>query len=318
MKTISIEELKKYEKFLYNRGRDIEIAKFNYHFNNGSKEDVVLALSIYQNRDGGFGHGLEPDSLNPYSSPLQTSEALKILKHVGYDSSNLDDISTYMVNRALHYIYYYCLKDGKINPNVPTNNDYPHASWWEYDENFFETWRYNPTAVLVALTLHFTNEDNKYYKKAYELVPTIIESFMSDTKENVDKHYVNNMLEMYHVITTKKIFTEYHEDLRKNIDQRIEDLITKNPEEWKVYGSNQPIELIQLDVFLNTEERKELMEKNLDYLLDSRNENGLFEVTWNWGNDYEEFELQKFKWAGLILVNNLIFFKKFNRILEAN
>ena len=95
MKTISLEELKVYEKYIYNRARDIEIAKYNYHFNDGEREDVAMALSIYQNRDGGFGHGLEPDSLNPYSSPLQTAEALKILKHVGYDASNLDDMAEY-------------------------------------------------------------------------------------------------------------------------------------------------------------------------------------------------------------------------------
>ena len=314
MKNITIEELKLYEKYIYNRARDIEIAKYNYHFADGEREDVAMALSIYQNRDGGFGHGLEPDSLNPYSSPLQTSEALKILKHVGYDDSNLDDMGEYIVNRALHYIYYYCVKDGKVNPNVPSNNDFPHASWWEYNENFFDTWRYNPTAVLVALTLHFAKENDKYYKKAYELVPTIIESFMSDTKENVDKHYLINLVELYDVITTKNIFVEYHESLKENLNKRIDDLMTTDESKWNDYSSNLPLELIQLDTFLNSEERKELVEKHLDYMLDSRNSNGLFEVTWNWGNDYEEFELQKIKWAGLLLVNNLIFLKKYNRI----
>ena len=87
MKTLTRDDLKLYEKFLYNRGRDIEIAKYNYFFLEGERIDVAFALTIYQNRDGGFGHGLEPDSLNPYSSPLQTAEALKILKHVGYDAS---------------------------------------------------------------------------------------------------------------------------------------------------------------------------------------------------------------------------------------
>ena len=316
MKTISLEELKVYEKYIYNRARDIEIAKYNYHFNDGEREDVAMALSIYQNRDGGFGHGLEPDSLNPYSSPLQTAEALKILKHVGYDASNLDDMAEYIVNRALHYIYYYCVKEGKVNPNVPSNNDFPHASWLEYSENFFDTWRYNPTAVLVAMTLHFTKENDKYYKKAYELVTTIIESFISETKENVDKHYLVNLIELYDVITTKEIFKEYHESLKENINKRIDDLMTKDETKWPNYSSNLPLELIQLDVFLNTEERKELVEKHLDYLLDSRNANGLFEVTWSWGNDYEEFELQKIKWVGLLLVNNLIFFKKYNRIIK--
>ena len=82
MKYITKEEMKNYETYLYKRGRDIEIAKYNYFFLDEERIDVAMALSIYQNRDGGFGHGLEPDSLNPYSSPLQTSEGLRILKSV--------------------------------------------------------------------------------------------------------------------------------------------------------------------------------------------------------------------------------------------
>ncbi len=316
MKNITIEDLKIYEKFLYNRGRDIEIAKFNYHFNNGSREDVATALSIYQNRDGGFGHGLEPDSLNPYSSPLQTSEALKVLRHIGYDDSNLEGISEHLVYRALHYIYYYCVVDGKINPNVLSNNDYPHAKWWEYDENFFETWKYNPTAILVAMTLHFTKENDKYYNKAYELVPAIIESFLAEENEGVDKHYLVNLISLYEVITRKNIFGEYHDQLKENINQRIEYLMDKDENKWNEEDSTQPLEVLKLEEFINTKERRDLVQQNLDYLFDNRDDHGLFKITWNWNNDYEEFELQKIKWLGVLLVDNLVAFKYFNRIIN--
>ena len=107
-----------------------------------------------------------------------------------------------------------------------------------------------------------------------------------------------------------------HEKLYNNINSRIDDLMTLDESLWEDDSSNQPIELIQFMPFLNTEERKELIEKNLDFLLDSREDNGLFKVTWTWKNEYEEYELQKIKWAGVILVNNLIFLKRFNRIIK--
>ena len=97
MNFLSVEDIKNYEKFLYNRGRDIEIAKFNYHFNNGDRKDVAFALGIYQNRDGGFGHGLEPDSLNPYSSPLQTAEALKTLKQIMQGKKNPTEMEKLLI-----------------------------------------------------------------------------------------------------------------------------------------------------------------------------------------------------------------------------
>ena len=313
MKYITKEEMKNYETYLYKRGRDVEIAKYNYFFLDEERIDVAMALSIYQNRDGGFGHGLEPDSLNPYSSPLQTSEGLRILKSVGYNDSNLDEVSESLVKRALHYIYYYCLKDGKINPNVPSNNDFPHARWWSYDEDFFDTWRYNPTASIVAFTLHFTKENDKYFKKAYPLVPVIIESFNSDPKELVNKYYVSNMIELYDVLTAKNIYPELHESLKEGINKRIDDLINKDEESWK-NGTNKPLELLQHKDFVNTEERKELVEKHLDFLLDTRTSNGLFDVSWGWDNDYEEVELQHVKWLGVLLVSNLVTFSQYDRI----
>ena len=120
-------------------------------------------------------------------------------------------------------------------------------------------------------------------------------------------------MELYDVLTTKNIYPELHKVLKDGINKRIEDLMDKDEEKWKGY-SNTPLELLQLKEFVDTDERKELVEKNLDFVMDSRNSNGLFDVNWSWNNDYEEIELQRVKWVGLLLVNNLITFKKFDRI----
>jgi len=40
---------------------------------------VFDVLSQYQNPDGGFGHGLEADFWNPFSSPVQTWAATEIV-----------------------------------------------------------------------------------------------------------------------------------------------------------------------------------------------------------------------------------------------
>ena len=47
--------------FIYRNARPLDIVRWQYHFENGSKEEVLTALAAYQNADGGFGHALEPD-----------------------------------------------------------------------------------------------------------------------------------------------------------------------------------------------------------------------------------------------------------------
>src|SRR6478672_8732753 len=58
--------------------RDIDRARFAFHFDSaaGSPEALLAALGRYQNADGGFGHGLEPDITAPDSNPFATELAL--------------------------------------------------------------------------------------------------------------------------------------------------------------------------------------------------------------------------------------------------
>lgn len=55
----------KAKEFIYRNARPLDLARWQFHFEGGGKEAVINALECYQNDDGGFGHGLEPDSWNP-------------------------------------------------------------------------------------------------------------------------------------------------------------------------------------------------------------------------------------------------------------
>ena len=65
-------------EFVHTHGRDIDKALFDFHFGEGTRDGVLEALSTYQNDDGGFGHGLEPDIQGPPSNPFATEIALSI------------------------------------------------------------------------------------------------------------------------------------------------------------------------------------------------------------------------------------------------
>ncbi|NJN16906.1 MAG: hypothetical protein HC822_11875 [Oscillochloris sp.] len=62
--------------FIARHGRAIDQARFAYHFSTGDRDDVVASLQTYQNEDGGFGHGLEPDITAPASNPFATELGL--------------------------------------------------------------------------------------------------------------------------------------------------------------------------------------------------------------------------------------------------
>ena len=76
--------IEKAREFIYRNARPLDLARWNYLFENGNKENVLRILASYQNEDGGFGHGLEPDCWNPNSSPVQTWVATEIIKEVAF------------------------------------------------------------------------------------------------------------------------------------------------------------------------------------------------------------------------------------------
>jgi len=78
----------KTREFIYRNARPLDLARWRYLFEDGSREDVLTALAAYQNDDGGFGHALEADCWNPNSSPIQTWAATRIIDEVGCEDKN--------------------------------------------------------------------------------------------------------------------------------------------------------------------------------------------------------------------------------------
>ncbi|BAO77296.1 hypothetical protein [Winogradskyella sp. PG-2] len=75
--------------FILSNARMIERRLFEFYFENGNNEGVFHSVYAYRNSDGGFGHGMEPDTASPESQPLFSIMALEILDEVGYLSAEL-------------------------------------------------------------------------------------------------------------------------------------------------------------------------------------------------------------------------------------
>ena len=75
--------------FILTNARMIERRLFEFYFENGNKEGVFHAVYAYRNSDGGFGHGMEPDTASPESQPLFSVMALETLDEVGFLSAEL-------------------------------------------------------------------------------------------------------------------------------------------------------------------------------------------------------------------------------------
>jgi hypothetical protein len=75
-------------QYVRQHGRDIDQARFAYHFQRATQEELLGVLARYQNADGGFGHALEPDIAAPDSNPFATELALSVCLQASIDAAH--------------------------------------------------------------------------------------------------------------------------------------------------------------------------------------------------------------------------------------
>jgi hypothetical protein len=131
------------ERFLLAESRLLEQRLFATCFRGAPATGVVDALRGYQNGDGGFGHGLEPDTRCPASLPIYVEVAFETLATAGAGDPE-------MLRRACDYLGRVAAEagaDGAVPLAFPVIEGYPRAEHWS-------EWTYqpgvNPTAGLAG------------------------------------------------------------------------------------------------------------------------------------------------------------------------
>ncbi|MET7278287.1 hypothetical protein ABZS29_08660 [Kribbella sp. NPDC005582] len=126
--------------FVRREARLVENRLFDTVFAGADPAGVVDALRGYQNADGGFGHGLEPDKRTPDSLGLDVETAFDVLLAAGAR----DEV---MVRRAVDWLASVATPEGAVSLASPVIENYPrasHMSEWTYEPSL------NPTAGLVG------------------------------------------------------------------------------------------------------------------------------------------------------------------------
>jgi hypothetical protein len=148
------------DRFLLSQARLLERRLFATRFLGQPASAVVDALRGYQNADGGFGHGLEPDKRCPPSLPIDVEVAFQALAAAGAADA-------VMVGRACDFLGRVAAAaeaDGAVPLAFPVIETFPRAAHWG-------AWSYrpglNPTAGLVGL-LHQLGADHPWLTQATE------------------------------------------------------------------------------------------------------------------------------------------------------
>lgn len=291
--------------FVYRNARPLDIARWQYHFENGSKEAVLNALSHYQNEDGGFAHALEPDSWNPSSSPIQTCTATEILREIDYT-----DKTHPIVKGILHYLESGKSFNGKFWWNaIKSNNDYPHAPWWHTESDSTSHDDYNPTACLAGFIIRIANTSSELYTLGSRIA-----------KEAFDAYAVKGSLNDMHTASCYIRLLEYCKDTRDTdlfdlsvleikIKEQVKISISQNTDEWETSYACKPSQFFNSKSSIFYADNKTIADFECEFIIKTQLKDGSWNIPWAWADYPEQWAISKNWWKSNGAILNMLYLK---------
>ena len=115
--------------YILRNSRLLERQMYSVLFEGAPVEMVIKAISAYQNLDGGFGNGIEPDLLTPVSTGIGMETAFYYLDMLTNKMPCIDQVKP-LLQKAREWVEHTITESGLI-PFTPEDvQTYPHQVWW--------------------------------------------------------------------------------------------------------------------------------------------------------------------------------------------
>ena len=279
------------KEFVRNTARPVDNALFDYYFEDGTTEEVLEEVGEYQNSDGGFGRGLEPDIRLSASSPHVTSTGLQYCTTVDADENHP------IVRRAVEYLVDAYESEGEYWPSTPPEvNDAPHAPWW-YVETVEppteEEWP-NPSAELVGYLHQFSNH-----------VPEdVLRQATERARKNIAQSETVAGGDVFNLLCWQRALPQ----LPNSLAETVRDAIAATVEQYTLIDENVGATAVSVAPSPNSILARldpETVDENLDAVIEQQASDGAWWPTWEWGQYEETWEVAKREWAGKRTVETL-------------
>ena len=302
---MKIEIFEKARTFMYRNARPLDMARFQYHFEEGRKEAVMRTLSYYQNEDGGFGHAVEADCWNPNSTPLHCSTAGEIIHEIDYENAGHP-----VIRKLLKwYVSGACFNGRSWDITVKSNNDYPHAPWWHTESESSCHTDYNGTAQIAGFLIRYGEVGSEPYQLGVRIANEAVEAF--DPLENTDMHtcacYVHMLEQIIKAGAQEQV---PYRLLEERLHAAVNSMITADPSKWGGYVCR-PSQFMKSRDSVFYPENKEIAEYECGFITDTQLSDGSWDIPWGWEDFPEEWALSKNWWKGQVIIENLLYLKGF-------
>ena len=291
--------------FVKEQGRDLDRRLLSHYFEGGSDVSVLAALAVYQNDDGGFGHGLEPDLRTAASSVIATTVAFQTFRSLQMPADHP------LVRQGIAYLLDRYDESRQVWPIIPPETAYaPHAPWWDYagSEAGFGGFLVNPRVEIVGYLHDYSG-----------IVPTdLLDTLTAAVFEHLE--LLPDEVEMHDIICfvslaeTASLPQSYRERIWAKLAKAAEHGVAREAEELTGYVLK-PLYLVSSPESPLATELADAVAMNLDFEIEQQGEDGAWSPSFSWGDQYPEaWQIARREWQARITLNTLRVLRDFGRI----
>lgn len=298
--------LKKVSAWMHRNARELDLAIWKALFENGDNAAVADALLAYQNEDGGFGHGLDMDNWNPNSVPYNCLFAIDMLRMVGF--YDMDHPVFVGIKKYLN----------EVEPEqwfftIPSNQDYPHAVFHNYGEEYNKVESIGIIIGLSAFVIEYCRELPVYEKVLANLNDYIVK-FQSD---NLGDMGPSGYITLIHAMKRAQLAGYDYAALEERLKTVVNNTIQRDTAQWQYYGYR-PSEFIKTKDSIFYPGNEDIVEQELDFLVNTMPLDDIWPVSWCW---FENSELYPKEEAISLRISQarkgiekMVFLKAFGRV----
>lgn len=284
--------MKKVVDWMNTHSRPLEKHLYDFLFHKGLKVNVIQALEKFQNEDGGFGHGIEPDNLNPHSSPIQTWFAISYMARIKLQDEHP------MIKKTVKYLLDTMPDDGLYPAIISSNNDYPHAIWWT-DQLDNRIWGYNPSVALWA----FIYRHDKQLRTKKLIVGAMMDFIQNPTTEMHELRCFVDAYEYLYPIRDQFLAFPVFE---KTLKQHVYTMLSTYDPTHETYGLT-PLALCDSPNTQIYQSIKSLVDRELIQIKKEIENQDMWDIKFNWQQYEESFLKARVHWQSILAVKYMQF-----------
>jgi hypothetical protein len=291
------EAFERAREFMQKHARPLERAMFEAEFEAGAPEHALSELQHFQNEDGGFGNGLEPDLTLPDSSVLATAMGLSLLRELGVPPHDP------CVRRAVDWLVGAFDPDLAAWRSVPRQaENHPHAAHWAW--SLHEDGLRWPVGVLPRAEILAAFHRSADFAPA-ELLADQTDRLVADLARADASVGADALVGCDLFVRTEQAPARQREAVATAMKVLGETMVNRDPEAWSGYCAK-PLKLAPNPEAVLAKPLAAEVQLNLDYEITHQNDDGSWSPNWSWNGAYPEaWAIAEREWRGHLTLNTL-------------